>query len=185
MMKIPMLELNILSIALRDSPGFFPRADRIKSSARRAKPILNGQINNVNVCIQGDMHSPRPPVRTLANSDSIYTLIDTFDTFLAVYISKESPCRWWLHAGSHLLMTSYFSSLHSCTKAYRFDAFKQRRQSIKIGLPIVAYACVIPPVIPPRRPAKPGLTPIFVVADSTSDAVKSRTAPLVEASIQA
>lgn len=182
-----MVELSILSVALRDSPGFFPRADRIKSSARRAKPILNEQINDA--CIRRDVHSPSTPVRTLANSDGIYTLIDTFDAFLAVYITKESPCRWWLDAGSNLFMTSYFSSLHSCTKAYiyiyRFDVFKQRQQSIMTGLPIVAYACAIPPVIPPRRPARPGLTPIFTVTDSTSDAVKSRTAPLVEASIQA
>lgn len=43
----------------------------------------------------------------------------------------------------------------------------------------------MPPPIPPRRPATAGLTPRPVVATSISDAVKSRTAPFVDASIHA
>ena len=51
--------------------------------------------------------------------------------------------------------------------------------------PMVAYACAIPPPIPPRRPAAAGLTPRPIDAVSISDAVKSRTPPFVDASIQA
>ena len=36
----PIAELKILSMAPNESPGCFPRADRIISSANRAKPIL-------------------------------------------------------------------------------------------------------------------------------------------------
>ena len=43
----------------------------------------------------------------------------------------------------------------------------------------------MPPPIPPSRPATAGLTPTAVVAVSISEAVNRRTAPLVEASIQA
>ena len=51
--------------------------------------------------------------------------------------------------------------------------------------PMVAYAWTIPPPIPPSKPATAGLTPMPVEAVSISEAVKRRTAPLVEASIQA
>lgn len=39
--------------------------------------------------------------------------------------------------------------------------------------------------MPPKRPAAAGLIPILTALDSTSEAVKSKTAPFVEASIHA
>jgi hypothetical protein len=51
--------------------------------------------------------------------------------------------------------------------------------------PMVAYACAIPPDIPPSNPAAAGLIPIPKMAVSTSEAVKISTPPFVEASIQA
>ena len=50
---------------------------------------------------------------------------------------------------------------------------------------MVAYACTMPPPIPPSKPAAAGLAPIVIVADSISEAVNKRTPPFVEASIQA
>jgi hypothetical protein len=51
---------------------------------------------------------------------------------------------------------------------------------------MVAYACAIPPPIPPNIPEAAGLTPKLLTAYfSISAEVKIRTAPLVEASIHA
>jgi hypothetical protein len=59
-------------------------------------------------------------------------------------------------------------------------------QLVKRGnLPIVAYACATPPVMPPNKPANAGLIPAVSDAVSTSEAVKINTAPLVDASIHA
>ena len=56
---------------------------------------------------------------------------------------------------------------------------------MRVNAPMVAYAWAIPPDIPPSKPATAGLIPMPRVTVSTSDAVNIRTAPLVEASIQA
>ena len=58
-------------------------------------------------------------------------------------------------------------------------------QPVIKDLPIVAYACAIPPPIPAISPAAAGLAPALRDTFSNSDAVNSKTAPFVDASIHA
>lgn len=56
---------------------------------------------------------PRAPVGALSDSDSVDTLVDTSETLLAVDLSKESPRRGRLDAGSRDLVTRDLGRLHT------------------------------------------------------------------------
>lgn len=163
-------------------------------SASLAIPILGrkeqGRQDERMITIQRSSHycSPATPVGALTHSNCIDTLVNSCDSFSTVNVCKDGPSARRRNPGRGLLVTGNFCRLHAGAEALkdRHGQFWSHKPLCPwCYLPIVAYACAIPPPIPPSKPAEPGLIPWFLATFSISAAVKRRTAPLVDASIQA
>ena len=93
-----------------------PRAVRIISSAKRAKPILiisfNGNVEEKNTCIPGT------PVGALTDGHCVNAFVNALETLSAVDVSEEGPSRRRFDARGSLLVTCNLSRFHGCAEAY-------------------------------------------------------------------
>jgi hypothetical protein len=167
-----------------------PRMLRILDSARRAKPMLETAERLEQQLHQRATHVPRTPVCALTDRNSVDTFVHTGETLSAKDIRKHSPRWWWLNTGRCLLMPRDLRCFHTGAETWEINkvstsaaAYAEAKKGK--GAPMVAYACAMPPPIPPNNPAAAGFTPIPMKPDSISEAVNSKTPPFVDASIQA